>query len=382
MSPVLAGIVAPFDNDVSIETAARAPAPVKEDFLATQDGDNSPNDSTQIIDTAEDISRLAFGYMASKALFSALHLDLFQRLTDGPKAAETLAEETGTRLEALRTLMTALSVSGLVTFEDGTYANAPAADIFLVPGQPYYFGDYLRYQIDRQMFPVMQHLNEVLDGEYDRAFFSDYEGLMADEEEARLFSDSQHAGSVGPARTLNRKVDLTAAESLLDIGGGSGAFAITLCQENPGLSATVLDFPNVAPVAQRFIDEAALSDRVAFQGGNALTEPWPEGQDAVLMSYLLSGVGGEHLDDLLSGALRVLKPGGVLMIHDFIIDDDRHGPYLTALWQLQHLVFTPGAKSLAPGDIRPGMEAAGFTNIKVDALIPGMTKLIVGYKAA
>ena len=107
---------------------------------------------------------------------------------------------------------------------------------------------------------------------------------MADEEEARLFSDSQHAGSIGPARTLNRKVDLSGARSLLDVGGGSGAFAITQCQENPGLAATVLDFPNVAPIAQRFIDEAGLSDRVTFQGGNALTETWPDGLDAVLMS--------------------------------------------------------------------------------------------------
>lgn len=333
-----------------------------------------------LIDSAEDISKLAFGYMASKALFSALHLDLFSRLKDQPKTAETLAAETDTPVEALRTLLTALAVSGLVTFEDETYANVPAADVFLVPGERYYFGDYLRYQIDKQMFPVMQHLNEVLEGKYDRDFFSDYEDLMADEEEARLFSDSQHAGSIGPARTLNRQVDLSAAKSLLDLGGGSGAFAITLCQENPELSATVLDFPNVAPVAQKFIDEAGLADRVTFHGGNALEETWPDNQDGVLMSYLLSGVGGEHLPELVAGAFRALNPGGVLMIHDFIIEDERDGPYLTALWQLQHLVFTPGAKSLTPGEITPPMKAAGFTDIEVGPLIPGMTKLIVGRK--
>ncbi len=334
------------------------------------------------IDTAEDISRLAFGYMASKALFSALHLDLFGRLKDNPKTAEELAADTGTRVEALRTLLTALSVSGLVTFEDNTYANVPAADIFLVSDQPHYFGDYLRYQIDRQMFPVMEHLNDVLDGEYDREFFADYEGLMGDEEEAKLFSDSQHAGSTGPARTLNRRVDLSAAKTLLDVGGGSGAFAITLCQENPNLSATVLDFPNVASTAQRFIDGAGLTDRVTFQGGNALEETWPENQGAVLMSYLLAGVGGDRIEELVSGAFRVLAGGGVLMVHDFIMDDERDGPYLTALWQLQHLVFTPGAMSLTPSEIVPHMEAAGFTGIEVSELIPGMTKLIVGRKPA
>ena len=82
----------------------------------------------------------------------------------------------------------------------------------------------------------------------------------------------------------------------------------------------------------------------------------------------------------MGGAWRALEPGGVLTIHDFIIDDERDGPYLTAFWRLQHLVFTPGGKSLAPADICPGMEAAGFTNIDVGELIPGMTNLIVGYK--
>lgn len=334
------------------------------------------------IETAEDISRLAFGYMASKALFSALHLDLFRRLKDKPQTAEELAEATGTRMEALRTLLTALSVSGLVKHEDEKYSNVPAADAFLVPGEPYYFGDYLRYQIDQQMFPVMQHLTEVLEGEYDRDFFSDYEDLMADEEEAKLYSDSQHAGSIGPARTLNRNVDLSGAKTLLDVGGGSGAFAITLCEENPALSATVIDFPNVEPVAQKFIDEAGLTDRVRFLGGNALEVDWPDKQDAVLMSYLLSSVGGTHFAELVEAAFRVMNPGGLLMIHDFIVEDDRSGPYLTALWQLQHLVFTPGALSLTPKRIVPHMEKAGFTDIAVDELIPGMTKLIAGRKRA
>ncbi len=39
--------------------------------------------SPSIAETAEDVSRIAFGFMASKALFAGLHIDVFTLLSDG-----------------------------------------------------------------------------------------------------------------------------------------------------------------------------------------------------------------------------------------------------------------------------------------------------------
>jgi 2-hydroxy-4-(methylsulfanyl)butanoate S-methyltransferase len=41
-----------------------------------------------------DISRIAYGFIASKALFAALELDLFSRLLE-PKTINELAQESG-----------------------------------------------------------------------------------------------------------------------------------------------------------------------------------------------------------------------------------------------------------------------------------------------
>ena len=41
-----------------------------------------------------DISRIAYGFIASKALFAALELDLFSRLLE-PKTIDALARESG-----------------------------------------------------------------------------------------------------------------------------------------------------------------------------------------------------------------------------------------------------------------------------------------------
>ena len=107
--------------------------------------------SVTLAETAEDVSQIAFGFMASKALFAGLHIDVFTRLTDSPKSAAAIAQETGVPTNRVTTLLTALTSIGLVDRNDETYSNAPAAEQFLSRKSKYEFGDYLRYQIDQQI---------------------------------------------------------------------------------------------------------------------------------------------------------------------------------------------------------------------------------------
>lgn len=102
----------------------------------------------------------------------------------------------------------------------------------------------------------------------------------------------------------------------------------------------------------------------------------------MLMSYLSSSVGEPSLVDLYAKAYQATKPGGSIFIHDFMVDDDRTGPPLAALWALQHMVFTPNAKSLNPAFVQSTLEAAGWTDVSIVEMIPGMTRLAVGTKPA
>lgn len=102
----------------------------------------------------------------------------------------------------------------------------------------------------------------------------------------------------------------------------------------------------------------------------------------MLMSYLSSSVGEPSLSSLYTKAYNATKPGGSIFIHDFMVDDDRTGPPLAALWALQHMVFTPSAKSLNPAYVKSTLEASGWTNVSVCEMIPGMTRLAVGTKPA
>jgi len=333
-------------------------------------------DKMQPITDAERISELAFGFMGSKALFAALHLQVFCNLSEGPKDATALAEDTGVGEEQLLTLLTVLISLGLLTKEGDQYSNAPASQDYLVRDAKAYFGDYLRLQIDRQMYPFMQNLDKVLKGDLDDVRFETYADWMDDAEEAKLFSHSQHSGSLGPGAVLAKRIDLSDARSMLDVGGGSGAFSIMMCKRYPEMKSTILDFPHVCDVGREYVKEAGLSDRIDFISGDGLTSNWPESLDVVLMSYLFSGVPGDAIPDLCETAFKKLKPQGHLIVHDFMVDDDREGPQMAALWALQHMTYTPGAVSITPGYAQKMAEDANFGDINVRELIPGMTRVM------
>lgn len=324
---------------------------------------------------AHEISDIAFGFMGSKALFAALEFGLFDHLANGALSAEALGDKAGLHPERCRTLLTALAGMGLVSVENGEFANSPAAAAFLVKGQKYDFSDYLQLQVGQQMYKLMDQLVPALKDELPEDATGSYADWFSDPEEARVYSDSQHAGSLGPARALTRRLDLSGAGKMLDVGGGTGAFSITFCKAFPDLSATIVDFPNVVAVGREKVEQAGLSDRIEYVEADATGFNWPGDQDVVLMSYLLSGVPAEMHMPMFKAAYDVLKPGGTILVHDFIVRGDRSGPHLTALWQLQHTAFTPHAASLDADTLAKSLTEAGFDGAVVDPMIPEMTML-------
>jgi 2-hydroxy-4-(methylsulfanyl)butanoate S-methyltransferase len=311
-----------------------------------------------------------------------LNLDLFGRLAGGTKTFERLVEETGIAPNRLRTMLVALTAVGLVVSDGDGYRNAPASERYLVRGAPAYFGDYYRFQIDRQIYPALLHLDAGIAGDTAHLAFDSLAGLTDDPEEADAFTRAQHAGSMGPALMLAKNLNLVGAQTLLDVGGGSGAFSIALCQRNPELRATVLDFPNVIATAERFVTEAKLKGRIDYVRGDAIGTPWPNDQDVVLMSYLLSAVAQPSIPILFRKAWDALRPGGRLLIHDFMLDNDETGPALAALWFLQYLSGRIDGICFSAATLAAQLESEGFEEISDQVVIPEITKLVVCTKPA
>jgi ubiquinone/menaquinone biosynthesis C-methylase UbiE len=331
-----------------------------------------------------DLSDIAYGFMAAKALFAALDLRLFTHLADGPRTHAELSVATGVAPNRLRTLLGALAGLGLVVVDGERYTNAPAPQRWLVRGAPGDFGEYYRLQVARQIYPALLHLDAGIAGT--GSAFDHLGGLLSDSEEARTFTIAQHAGSAGAAHVLADRVPLGEARRLLDVGGGSGAFSIALCQRNPGLRATVLDFPAVVEIALDYRHEAGLTGRIDLLAGDAVRSSWPGGQDVVVLSYLLSAVGdgdaGSEFDTVLAKAHGCLRPGGLVVVHDFMLDDVGPGPRAAALWFLQYLAYRGDGVSFSATDLCARLRDAGFVPTTSEVLIPEITKVVLARKAA
>ena len=64
-----------------------------------------------------------------------------------------------------------------------------------------------------------------------------------------------------------------------------------------------------------------MADRVAHLAGNAISTEWPAGHDVVLMSYVWSAVGGADIAVLARRAFDALPSGGLVLVHDFMVDN-------------------------------------------------------------
>jgi len=63
-------------------------------------------------------------------------------------------------------------------------------------------------------------------------------------------------------------LDLAGVSRVLDVGGGSGAYAMEFVRSRPGVSAVIIDLPGVIPLTASYLREAGLSDRVALVEGD------------------------------------------------------------------------------------------------------------------
>ena len=183
------------------------------------------------------------------------------------------------------------------------------------------------------------------------------------------FSSAQHAGSLGPARLMARRVSLGDRKRLLDAGGGSGAYTLAFCAANPQLGATILDFPQTVETAGRYAREAGLTDRVAHLPCNAITTEWPDGHDVVLMSYVWSAVGGADIAVLARRAFEALPSGGLVLVHDFMVDNADAQPPFAAWYLLGSVLDNPNAVRLTPAFVEDALRPAGF-RIEPPASVP------------
>jgi SAM-dependent methyltransferase len=176
----------------------------------------------------------------------------------------------------------------------------------------------------------------------------------------RPFIAAMHNRAVQQAPGVVELIGLDGVWRVLDVGGGSGAFAMAFAKKKPGLEAVVFDLPNVVPLTRDYIAEAGLTDRVTTAVGDYLADPLPRGFDLVFLSAVVHSNSAAQNAALLTSCANALNPGGRVAVIDWVMDDDRVTPPGGAFFALNMLVATDRGDTFTEAEIRAWMNGAGL----------------------
>jgi ubiquinone/menaquinone biosynthesis C-methylase UbiE len=324
------------------------------------------------------IHQLALAYRSSAVFFTASDLGVFTHIADGVNTSGAIAERCGVAHEPLRMLLETCADLGLLMRDGDAFRNSPTTEHFLVKGRGAYLGDSLKYA--RDLYPAWGKLTELV--KTGRPTMPPDTILGDDKAKTRAFVMAMHERAKGIGSVLPHNVNLAGRKRLIDIGGGPGTYAVELCRQTPGLTATVLDRPGVLEVSRELVEAAGFSDRVTLLPGDYLQTPFGTGFDAALLSGMMHRETADNVNLLLRKTFDALDPGGIVMISDVFFDDDRKNtPPFTTSFALNMMLTSDHGSAHAKTEMARWMEANGFRGITMNEMPrPNPHTLIQGAK--
>ncbi len=304
------------------------------------------------------ILEMSGAYWKTCTLHAGVKLDVFTAIDNGCQKPDDLADELQADREALFRLLNALSALGFLNKNKDVYENTEEAALFLSRNSDSYKGHMIMHH--HHLVESWSRLDKaVMTGEPVRTRPS-----LEDETVRESFLMGMFNNAMIYAPEIAEIIDLAGKKRLLDLGGGPGTYAVHFCKKYPDLQAVVYDLPTTRPYAEKVIGRFGLSDRIEFMAGDYTSEELKGGYDAVWLSHILHGESPQTCERLVEKAVSVLNPGGLIVIHEFILDDTLDHPVFPALFSLNMLLGTSGGKAYSESELTRMLSGAGAKNIR------------------
>jgi ubiquinone/menaquinone biosynthesis C-methylase UbiE len=188
--------------------------------------------------------------------------------------------------------------------------------------------------------------------------------------------------SYPPAQKLGEHLKLARTRNeirALDLAAGSGIWGIALAQKSPRVRVTAVDWAGMIPTTKRITQKFGVGDRFNFVEGDILDANFGSGYDIATLGHILHSEGEDRSRKLLKKTFRALKPGGVIAIAEWLVNDDRTEPAHSLMFAVQMLVNTERGDTFSFNEIKSWLEEAGFKRVrKLEA--PGPSPLILATK--
>ncbi len=318
------------------------------------------------------IMQVGSGFWASKVLLTAVEFGVFTRLGNGPMTGKDLESALALHPRATWDFLDALVALKFLDRdgegEHARYRNTADTAAFLDENSPEYIGGILK-MFNARLFGFWNDLGTALrtgqpQNETKEGGPSTFEELYRDQVKLEEFVNAMSGISAGNFMALAKQFNFSEYETLCDVGGSSGLLSILVAKEHPNLKCTSFDLPPIAPIAQKNIDAAGLSDRITTARGDFFKAPLPKA-DVITMGMILHDWDLDHKKQLIRAAYEALPDGGALIAIENIIDDARRENTFGLLMSLNMLIEFGAAFDFTGADYGVWCKEAGFKKVEI-----------------
>jgi 2-polyprenyl-3-methyl-5-hydroxy-6-metoxy-1,4-benzoquinol methylase len=315
------------------------------------------------------------GAWRARALVAGVELDVFAGIASGKRTAKEIAEAANASPRGMASLLDALTAIGYLRKTKGRYGLEPISAAFLVPGGKDYVGA-LAHALSLT-WDAWKNLSEAVRSgrpaetvnvaEKGKEFFPK---LVAS-----IFPGNFAAATVAAAHFTaeeRRKV-----RGILDVAAGSGAWSLAFAQAIPEARVTTVDFSEMTPITREFAEKMGVASRYDHLEGDLRKVDFGRDKyDLVILGHIIHSEGEKRGKDLLAKCYAALRPGGKLLIAEYVPNDARTGPSMPLLFGLNMLLQTEEGAVFTLHEYRAWLKAEGFRKVATVPAPPPSTIIL------
>ena len=318
-------------------------------------------------------------HQRTAALKAAIDLDLFSAVGDGPGDIASIARHCSASERGVRILCDFLTINGiLLKRENGSYRHTPTSAAFLDPRSPSCLASIAQFLGNPGNQEPFKNLAEIV-----RTGHTTLPGDGSVEPENPIWV--QFAKSMAPMMAMVvgplSEVVLNGHSGsirVLDIAAGHGLFGIEIAKRNPEARVTGLDWAPVLAVALENARKAGVHSRYDTIPGSAFEVDFGGPYDVILLTNFLHHFDQDKCVTLLKKVHAALCPGGRAATLEFVPDEDRVSPPMSAGFAMTMLASTPSGDAYPLSVISAMYNYAGFSDVTAHPIPMSPQTVVMG----
>lgn len=312
------------------------------------------------------------GHTRYWATSAAVQLGVFAALQDGGHSAAQLAATLPAAAPQLEVLLDALvGMELLERGDDDAYTLTQVSADHLLPGGGRYMGDLVLHSGGRQdNWPLLA--GTVAGGA----------PVFPVDEDVRFWRDIACATFTTQLALAARTAEVCGlhgddALRMLDVGAGAAPWAIALLQALPNATAVANDLPDIVPMAADMAARHGVGERLRTEPADFRVAQFGlAAYDIVVLANVLRTEGEQGAPRLLRRAGTWLRPGGTLLVADYVLDDARRRNLTALLLGVTMMANTVCGRTFTESRHRAWLHDAGLVDAELIEPLPNAQVLV------